>query len=254
MRTAELHTLTGAYALDAVSAEERDEFEKHLRACSFCAQEVAELRATAARLGQAVSEQPPAELRDRVLRRIGEVRQEAPGGRAVEEAATARAPHGRRRSWPIWALAACVAAAGALGGVAVWQHQEAQDARQRSERAQDRAEALARVLSASDARAVSGGELPGGGSSTVVLSQSQNRAALVVSGMPPPPKGKVYQLWLSDDGRMRPAGLMHPGSGSEAALLEGGLDGASGMGVTVEPDGGSPQPTSEPVMLVDFPA
>ncbi|EOD68417.1 zf-HC2 domain-containing protein, partial [Amycolatopsis vancoresmycina] len=60
--TAELHTLTGAYALDAVSDVERAEFERHLGACAACRQEVAELRATGARLGVAASADPPPSL------------------------------------------------------------------------------------------------------------------------------------------------------------------------------------------------
>jgi hypothetical protein len=37
-------------------------------------------------------------------------------------------------------------------------------------------------------------------------------------------------------------------------LLDGPIDGATGMGITVEPAGGSPQPTTEPVGLMEFPA
>jgi len=37
-------------------------------------------------------------------------------------------------------------------------------------------------------------------------------------------------------------------------LLQGAVDGADGMGITVEPAGGSPEPTSPPVAVMDFPA
>ena len=60
MSDPELHTLTGAYAANALDAEERDRFALHLAACADCRQEVAELRATTARLAGAVFEQPPA--------------------------------------------------------------------------------------------------------------------------------------------------------------------------------------------------
>ncbi|WP_461030738.1 RskA family anti-sigma factor, partial [Streptomyces sparsus] len=75
MNTADLHTLTGAYALHALSDEERVVFERHLAACTSCAQEVRELAETAERLGRAVAVPPPPELRQRVLRQIGTVRQ-----------------------------------------------------------------------------------------------------------------------------------------------------------------------------------
>ncbi|MGH3762579.1 RskA family anti-sigma factor, partial [Actinophytocola sp.] len=48
---ADVHALTGAYVLDAVSDDERAVVERHLGDCGACRQEVAELRETATRLG-----------------------------------------------------------------------------------------------------------------------------------------------------------------------------------------------------------
>ncbi|WP_405660750.1 anti-sigma factor [Streptomyces sp. NBC_01166] len=248
MSTAELHTLTGAYALHALPDEERAAFERHLGACEACAQEVRELSATAARLGLAVSAAPPPGLRDRVLRDITTVRQEPPprGGSAGSGVSTGRA--GR---WSTYALAACVAAAAAFGGVAVWQNQVARDARQETARAEQHNEQVARVLTAPDAR-TSAADLRDGARGTVVVSQSVNRAVFLASDMAPPPGGKVYQLWFDDGGTMRAAGLMNPSATDDAVLLDGPVDRASGMGITVEPAGGSEQPTSDPVALMEF--
>ncbi|MFJ7328953.1 anti-sigma factor domain-containing protein [Streptomyces cyaneofuscatus] len=248
MTTADLHTLTGAYALHALPDDERREFERHLGDCEACTQEVRELSATAARLGLAVAERPPRELRERVLREITTVRQEVPShgrrGRAVSTGRTGR--------WSSYALAACIAAAAAFGGVAVWQNQEAQDARQEANQATQRSEQLAQVLSAPDAK-TSSSDLGGGARATVVVSQGQNRAVILASGMERPPSGKVYQLWFNDEGTMRSAGLMDPSASDDAVLLDGPVDQASGMGITVEPAGGSAEPTSDPVALMDFP-
>ncbi|MFE2295493.1 anti-sigma factor domain-containing protein [Streptomyces sp. NPDC059452] len=248
MSTAELHTLTGAYALHALPETERREFERHLADCEACAQEVRELSATAARLGLAVAETPPRELRERVLREITTVRQEAPShGRPGRTGGG-----GRTGRWTTYALAACVAAAAAFGGVAVWQNQVAQDARQEADRAQRQNEQLAQVLSAPDAR-TSSGELTGGARGTVVVSRQENRAVFLASGMAAPPSGKVYQIWFNDEGTMRSAGLMNPSASDDAVLLDGPVDRATGMGITVEPAGGSAEPTSDPVALMDFP-
>lgn len=133
MITADLHTMTGAYALHALCDDEREAFERHLAKCEPCRQEVAELSATAARLGLAASVTARPELRDRVLRRVATVRQETPGGPVLSRP-------GRRVQWarPLsrWALAACVAAAAALGGTAVWQHRRAEDAVDQARRAE----------------------------------------------------------------------------------------------------------------------
>ncbi|MFF7364564.1 anti-sigma factor domain-containing protein [Streptomyces sp. NPDC008125] len=247
--TAELHTLTGAYALHALPEDERQAFERHLAECGACEQEVAELSATASRLALAVSATPPRAMRDEVLLRITTVRQEAPGHGAPGGPA---AVPGRPGRWTRYALAACLAAAASLGGVAVWQNQVARAAQEEADSANQRNEVLARVLSAPDARTVSA-EFAPRARGTVVVSSSENRAVFLSSGLERPPVGKVYQLWFADGGTMRSAGLMDPDATGDAVLLAGPVDGASGMGVTVEPAGGSTSPTSAPLALMDFP-
>ncbi|GAA3742475.1 anti-sigma factor [Streptomyces tremellae] len=250
MTTPELHTLTGAYALHALDPAERAEFERHLRACPACAQEVAELSATAGRLGLAVSLTPPDALKERVMRAVTTERQLPP---AVPAASRTGSGAGRRRAPARWALAACLAAAAGLGGVAVWQHEEVQDARAQAQAAQDQARELAAVLSAPDARTTSG-KLSDGASGTVVVSRSQDRAAFIASGLPKPPAGKAYQLWFDDGGTMRSAGLITSSAATQSVLLHGHIGRASGMGITVEPAGGSASPTTNPLALMDFPA
>jgi hypothetical protein len=99
------------------------------------------------------------------------------------------------------------------------------------------------VLAAPDAKAGTG-KPTNGAVGTVVVSRSQDRAALIASGMPKPPGG----------GRMRPAGLLDPTACSDAVLMTGPVGTASGMGITVEPSGGSAAPTSQPPALMNFPS
>ncbi|MFG2798502.1 anti-sigma factor [Streptomyces pseudovenezuelae] len=249
MTTVDLHRMTGAYAVHALSDEETAAFERHLPGCESCAEETAELSATAARLGLAATTAPPAALRAQVLRRITTVRQVPPGPPA--QALSAR-PGPRTRALSRWALAACLAAATALGGTTVWQYQRAEDARGRAGQAARTTDEIAAVLSAPDARTRAAG-LAGGATGTVVVSRGLDRAVFAVSGMARPPGGKVYQLWLDEQGTMRSAGLMDPGRSDQAVLMRGAVDGASGMGVTVEPAGGSKHPTSAPVALMSLP-
>ncbi|MET8943359.1 anti-sigma factor [Streptomyces sp. NPDC004542] len=248
--TADLHRMTGAYALHALSGEELRTFERHLAGCEPCAQEAAELSATAARLGLAASVTPPPAMREQVLHRVSSVRQESPGALTAIRAGRAGV---RARLLSRWALAACLAAAAALGGTTVWQHQRAEDALRQAHRAQQATDGIAAVLAAPDARTRTA-TLGDGATGTVVVSRGRDKAVFVASGMARPADGKVYQLWFDDDGTMRSAGLMDPGRTDQTVLLRGGVDGASGMGVTVEPAGGSEEPTSAPVALLRFPA
>lgn len=225
----EIHTLSGAYAVDALDDEERARFEEHLAACASCRAEVADLRETAALLAEPV--EPPAALRERVLAEIAAVRPLPP-------VATTTGRRPRRWARALAAAAAVVAVAG--GGTAVW------DLTHTSSR-QDPAD---RVIQARDAEAVSV-DLANGASATVYFSRAEGRAAIVTRDLPSAPSGRVYQLWLQKDGRMVPAGLLR-GDGHQARLLDGVLDGATAAGLTVEPAGGSEAPTTAPIALFDF--
>lgn len=248
MNAEDLHTLTGAYVVHALTPQERVAFERHLEVCPACATEVRELAATSARLGQAVAVTPPPSLKEQVLSRIVTERQEPP---RIASRATAGARSGRALSR--FALAACVAAAAGFGGIAVWQHQEASDAHAQARSSRQHVRDLASVLAAPDAR-ITTGNLKNGGTGTVVVSHQRDQAAFLASALPEPPSGKVYELWYNDGGSMRAAGLLEPSGGSHAVLLSGPVGSASGMGITVEPAGGSTQPTSKPLALMNFQA
>ncbi|MDI9884278.1 anti-sigma factor [Streptomyces sp. HNM0645] len=239
-----LHTATGAYALHALPENERESFERHLMDCGACAQEVRELQATAVRLGLAAAVRPAPEVRARVVEQIRHVRQEPP--------AVLRYRTHRLRRLPRFALAAAVAV-GIAGGAALWQHHEAGNARARAERAEAEAAGVSRVLTASDATYTSG-RAKNGARVTFVVSRERDRAVMLASDLPALPEGKVYQLWFDDAGTMRDAGLLGGDTGTQTVLVHGPVHDASGMGITVEPSGGSSSPTSPPLMVVALPA
>lgn len=247
MSATDLHTLAGAYALDALEPDERASFEEHLALCEECRQDVAEFAATAGRLALAVGVTPGPALKQDVLRKIADVRQEPP--RTVPETRVAIAP--RSAVWlRRFTLAACLVAA-SLGGVATWQHEEAQQAREQASRVQAGADQVAAVLAAGDAR-THAASLPDGARGVVVTSAGQDRAVFTASGLDAPPEGKVYELWFNDEGTMRPAGLLDREQSNQITLMDGEIGEATGMGITVERAGGSKTPTLPPVGLIEF--
>ncbi|MEU6180803.1 anti-sigma factor [Streptomyces coeruleorubidus] len=239
------HLPVGAYVLHALPTGEEGDFEKHLTVCGPCRREVDQLSSAAVRLGAAETSTPSADLRRRVLDQIVTVRQERP--------VTGRSRRRRRRRWSLKpALAASVAAAAALGGIAWWQSSEADTAREQS--AQDRAEyrQLTDVLAAPDAT-ISTQELARGGTASVVASRAQGRSALIASGLPRLTGDRVYEIWYVESGRYRSAGLLSSAGGRQAYVLDGRLDGATAVCITVEPAGGSAQPTTDPVGFISVP-
>jgi anti-sigma-K factor RskA len=231
----DIHALSGAYAIDALDDIERAQFERHLAECAECRAEVESLREAGGLLAEAVATAPPPSLRDKVLADIATVRPLPP--------VTAPATRQRRRFRPA-ALVAAAAAVIALGvGAAVVQPWD-------DGSSQTQLSAVDQVLQAADAEEYTQ-TLAGGAEATVVRSRDLNKAVIVTSDMPPPPDGKVYELWLDHEGiGMVPAGLM--GAGQDELLLEGDPATALGAGITVEPEGGSDEPTLPPVTLFEF--
>jgi hypothetical protein len=244
----DLHSLTGVYVLDAVEGPERDAFEHHLRRCGPCDNEVRSLAATATALAMAAAETAPAGLRSRVLAATAVTRQLPP----VPAEAESRRP--RRVASPPWVpwlatgLAAACLAVAAVFGVADISAQHKLDANQ----AQDRA--IAAVLAAPDAR-IASRPTSRGGTATVVVSRAEHAMLVTTSGLPALSSSKVYQLWFIGPHATRSAGLLPPASaGRTAPVLALGLQAGDEVGMTVEPAGGTSQPTTKPILLMSLPA
>lgn len=236
----DLHKLTGAYAVDALDELERARFEQHLAGCEDCRAEVAELRETAALLTDSVAVTPPASLRDSVLSGITQIRPlppEVPAPAPVP----AHEPAGRGRSWLPFLVAAALALVVGIGAAVTqpWATDE------------PRLTAAERVLQAPDAEEVFL-DLGEAGRATVVRSKSEDRAVIRTEDMVSAPQGKDYELWFqTPDEAMVPAGLM-PDAPDQTVLLEGSAADAIAVGITVEPDGGSEEPTTPPIALFDL--
>ncbi|MBX6388972.1 MAG: anti-sigma factor [Frankia sp.] len=239
MTSPEAHTLTGAYALDAVEARDRAEVEAHLAVCPSCAREVRELRAVAEILGGAVLGTPPAGLRERVLREINGTRQLPP---LVTDLDRERRERRRLRLLTVAASAAAViafAALGAVGAVAIDQRGELADVRAQ-------VESLDSVLAA--AAATSARPMAGGGQMAVL--ELGGKAFVDMRDLPNLEDGRVYQLWMADESGVHSAGTIDGKANRAARLIEISRNVVS-MKVTIEPAGGSAQPTSPE--LVDVP-
>jgi anti-sigma-K factor RskA len=258
---ADIHALSGAYALDAVDDIERADFERHLATCTDCQEEVEGFRATTVQLAVLMQATPPERLREQVLHDISsirplppEVRREA--GARIEAAGRehARTPHPegdtrlgrltqarRRRSRWLAAAAAVVVLGGgtALAVTQPWRASQVQN------------DVAAQVQQAPDAQRYDQG-LADGSSLTVVRSKSVGRAVLVTNNLAAAPSGKTYQMWLQVGPQsFASAGLVPPGP-NETVVLQGDAATALGAGVSVEPSGGSPSPTTTPIALFAF--
>jgi anti-sigma factor RsiW len=249
----DLHVLTGAYALDALDVKEQERFARHLRRCQSCTQEVRGLREVATSLSFAVSAEPPAGLRERVLRLASQTRQLPPE----------LTRHARRRWWSprgwfsqipwlIWMprLATATAVIAVIAAVVLGITLSDTQQQLNTQRAQSAA--IDAVLAAPDARTVTG-SVKTGGTTTVVASALRHEIVVAASGLAPLPSGKVYELWLMTPSPTvaHRAGLLPAAvSGRTTPVLASGFVPGDLLGLTVEPAGGTNQPTTATIMAL----
>jgi anti-sigma-K factor RskA len=226
----DLHTLSGAYAIDALSTDEAAAFRKHLDVCPACRQEVSELRAAAAQMGASEALAPPAQLRTRVLEAADRMPQLPPRVSSLE----AR----RSRRWAprlLTAAAALVLVVGAVLGV-----QQLQDDDPRL------AAGVSAVFEAADSHQAE--VETSHGPVRVATSQSEGEMAVDTSDLVPLDADHAYQVWSLVDGDPVPVVVLErPDAGAHMPMPEPGTQ----VAITVEPAGGSRLPTTEPIVQVD---
>ncbi|MFM9035826.1 MAG: anti-sigma factor [Mycobacterium sp.] len=230
----DLLELAVPYALHAVSDSERDEIEGRLSGAELPVvdafyDEVRAVRETMAVVSAGSAEEPPADLRDRLLSAVAA---DPAAGNNVRTLPTARAGAGR---WRTALLSAAAAAVVALAAVGIGQSLRPSPVPPQSTAQQ--------VFTASDVHTVFGA-IPAGGTATVVFSRDRNAGVLVMNDVPPPAPGTVYQMWLVSPQGASSAGTMDAKAvaPSTTAVLEN-IGDSTKLRFTVEPGSGSTQPT-----------
>ena len=218
-----------AYALGAVDPVEAEALERHVDGCRECREYLLWLDPAVSVLPASVEQRPaPARLKRALM---AEVEADLKAARRAERERE-RADRGFWGSlWrPVTAVAAClVLIAGVVAGYVL--------------RGEDEPES---ALIAAEPLG------PGSPAMAATLERTGERGVLHVEELPPLPANRVYQAWIGHDGKMEPSTtFVVPEDGSTEVAIEGSLDGASGVFITREPQGGSETPT--PPILMQAP-
>jgi anti-sigma-K factor RskA len=219
----ELLDLATAYALDALTDEEKADIDRRVAASDVAAEfrdEVRAVRETMAVVSAGTAVEPPPQLRAAVL--------------ALPEAAEPTQLEARRqRRWRTAILAAAAAIVIGLSafGVGVLM------------RPSPRQTVAEQILAAPDVQTVS--RPLGTGTATFMFSRDRNAGVLVMNNVTPPSPGTVYQMWLmGTSGPPTSAGTMGTAAvapSTKATVRDIGA--STALAFTVEPGAGSPQPT-----------
>ncbi len=229
--------LKDSYVLGALPEEEHLEFERYLVAHPELQAEIEDMGAFAGLLALSVPElEPPPELRRRIM--------------ATVEAEAAH-PDTSRRSWlaGLWEAVgardlALAAAAVLVVGLFSWSmllQGEVKDLQGRVQSLQSQPQGPQMIAL--------GGAGTKQGARAELVTLEGDRAVLVAENMPPVPKGKTYQIWVIKGDTPKPSGLFEPKGNSVAAVVENPVEGTDAVAVTVEPEGGSKEPTTDPMLV-----
>ena len=195
---------------------------------------MAELSSVANLLAVAPQEhEPPPELRRNLLSRIG-----GATGTPLAESPTPRAR--LRRLLDLSGLAAAAAVL-AVVGLLVWNvslREENEDLRGELQTPQ-----IYELQGSGAAQNVRG----------EVVQVRDDRAILVAENLPPTPEGEVYRTWLMRDDVPEPAGTFEPrDDGTAAVPINGSIEDAEAVAVTMEQNDDSPTPKSDPLMTAEL--
>ena len=216
----EIRSLLPAYALGAVSAEELRTIRDHILGCDECMAEADSYGVAADGLALSVEETAlPPGFADAVLAKVAHP-QPAPA----------------RPAWNRWlaALAATSVLVIAALTAALFDVRDDLDRQQR---------ALAQIL-----RDDSGMTLAGVEGAAARMVPTPDGGLFAAAGLEEAPEGRTYQLWVIDDDGPHDAGTFEVDDGSVLLEVDRSLGTAEAVAVTIEPDGGSAQPTSEPIL------
>ncbi|MEX2245706.1 MAG: anti-sigma factor [Dehalococcoidia bacterium] len=246
MRCEDAAELLGAYALDALPPDEMAAVREHLAGCAKHQVQAAELRAVAARLPALTDpREAPGGLRARVLNAVAREPQQAAARReAPRRVETARS---RLSWWPsrgyAWGAMAAVVF-GAIAGLLAWNI-----ILQTGDGGSD-AQRLASLATSVSAIEASGAP----GSGAVIYVASEHKAIVVASGLERlDATQRTYQVWAVSDAGAESLGLMQPeADGHVSMVVPFDAERAGVLAITVEPAGGSPQPTSDPIYSAEI--
>jgi anti-sigma-K factor RskA len=252
MNNERFEDLKDAYVLDALPEEERRKFEEFLAAHPERQAEIDELGAVAGLLAFSPEEQEPApELRERIME-------------VVEAEA---APRSESRGSVFARLAGYIGARGlALGAAALlivgllsWNlllQNQVEDLQGQVQNSQGQVEDLQAQVQDAQAQQTQTIQLSGTwanqGADAEVASISDNKIVLVADDLPSVPEGQTCQIWVIKGDVPEPSGLFQPDGTETAAPITTPIKKGDTIAVTVEPAGGSEQPTTDPVLSAEL--
>ena len=246
MRDEHVDDLIDLYALGALEPDEQSAVDEHLDECAQCRARLEQAKELVLLLAWTPDQHdPPPALRGRVMRRVRQLQHlDGDGGVSWWQRLVAQLQHGTPRLALGFATVATVLALAFGARTVQLQGEIAQLSGQlRSQ------QEIVDLLRGRDSQlvALQAQNNGGSGQAHLLLDPSETRAYLVTDGLAPLPANQTYQLWLIGGTTPVSMGTFAVDSRGVATIVvqsDRPLQQFDAVGVSVEPAGGSPQPTN----------
>jgi DICT domain-containing protein len=247
------------YALGSLSALEAQRVRAHLESCPECRDEYEQLRPAVDAVAYSAESCPDQErgavvasplLKTRIMEQVRRESAAPPKSNVAEMRAV------RPIVWPAYAVAAaCLVIALITGIINISLTDQVRQKNADLTQIQAHSRLLARDLAYQRTTLA---DLVSPASQRYDVDHGQvvrhgKRLYLAMDALPAPPKGKVYQAWTLRTGatRMSPSVTFVPNAGGVAVVpIPVDASSIAAVAVSIEPDGGSKQPTSAPTFVL----
>lgn len=230
------------YAMGILDDSESSIVSAHIAICERCRKELQAYSETSSQLAQAVSQPLPApDLKDKVIRKVSLASQRDARHEPQEAAMGFLDFLGNIFRRPAGAALGLIALLAililSLSTFSLWQRVNRLQEQVPSEIMQ-----IVRLEGTANAPEAGG---------FVMVFKDENYGSLAVTHAPQLKAGQQYQIWLIEDGKRTSGGVFSvnaDGYGVLEVAADRPLDSFDSFGITIEPEGGSPQPTGEKIL------
>jgi anti-sigma-K factor RskA len=264
MDSPHIEELLPFYALDALTVEERELVEKYLAEHPEARQQVEEMGKAASALPYGVSPVEPSQGAKQAL--MARVNADAEA-RVAPTVQTPREPARRVNPFEnLFRPLALAAAALAIIWAIVLNMQVARlqnEVASLNERLEAQSQSIDQIIANLPQTdqgnvitvSLKGTEVQPQAEGQLIADPESQAAVLVISGLPKLEPGKTYQVWLIDGGAPVSAGLLSVDENGQGVFIvnsDESIGSFNSLGISIEPEGGSKQPTGDIVVLSDL--
>ena len=248
------------YALDALTEEEKQLVESYLAEHPEARTEVQDLQSGASALPYSVSPvEPPRHVKEALMARVAsDAQARERSARRVESPPARRGIHfedffrvlsfGAATIAIVWAFLLSAQVTRLQSEISALNQQVAAQSQSIDELVQNlsQSDVITVSLNSTEEQPRALGQL--------IANPTDKSAVVVISGLPPLEPGKTYQVWLIG-GAPVSAGLLSVDENGQSVLIitsEEAIGSFNSLGISIEPEGGSEQPTGDIVVLSEL--